>query len=166
MRKRARRAGPGRRAAASRGTARRARPAGAPRPRAEGRRKPGPARGGERDDTAIELRNIECQVHIGVDEAERAAPQRVVVDLALEGNMAGCDGERCGTLGDEVKRFLSGGRFVLIEATILKLARLMFRRTRARRVTVRLCKFVLPETDHVAIEMAFRRSEVRPSSSR
>lgn len=119
-----------------------------------------------RDDTIVELREIACQMHIGVDGEERSTRQQVIVDLRLEGNMAGCDGAFCSALGEEVKRFLGEGRFVLIEATLLKLARLLFRRTRARRVTLRLRKFVLPETDYVAIEMAFRRQEVRPSSSR
>ncbi len=113
------------------------------------------------DDTVVELRDIDCQVHIGVDEAERSTPQRLIVDLALEGNMAGSDGAACGALVEEIKLLLGDGRFVLLEATILRIARLAFRRSPARRVSVRLRKFVLPETDYVAVEMSLKRSEVR-----
>jgi len=149
----------------------RARPGRTPAAKAGGRRTPGrQVRGGleraarpspGRDDTAVELRDIACEVHIGVDAEERANRQRVILDLALEGNQAGSAGTFCAGLADEVKRFLSEGRFVLIEATLLKLARLLFRRTRARRVTLRLRKFVLPETEFVAVEMAFGRGDLR-----
>ena len=136
---------------------------GAPAPALHGERAPRSVarRTARGDDTVVELRDIDCQVHIGVDEQERSAPQRLIVDLALEGNMAGSDGAACGALVQEIRSLLAGGRFVLLEATILRIARLAFRRSPARRVSVRLRKFVLPETDYVAVEMSLRRSEVR-----
>jgi dihydroneopterin aldolase len=100
--------------------------------------------------------------HIGLEEEERSRPQRVVVDLAIEGAPAGGgDGELGRALRREVRSFLAGGRFVLVETTILKLARLVFERAPARRVRVRFHKFILPGTDHVAIDMTFRPEEVR-----
>ena len=110
----------------------------------------------------LEMGGIECMAHIGLEEEERSRPQRVVVDLALEGAPAGSrDGELGRALRLEVRRFLAGGRFVLVETTVLKLARLVFEHAHARRVRVRFHKFVLPGTDHVAIEMTFRSGETR-----
>jgi dihydroneopterin aldolase len=100
--------------------------------------------------------------HIGLEEEERSRPQRVLVDLALERAPAGSgDGDLGRALCREVRRFLAGGRFVLVETTILKLARLVFEHAPVRRVRVRFHKFILPGTDHVAIEMTFRSEEVR-----
>jgi dihydroneopterin aldolase len=107
----------------------------------------------------LALTGIECQAHIGVDEEERSARQRITVDLRLEADGAGAEEITRDPLERDVRRYLTEGCFVLVEAAILGLARLVFERTPARRVTIRLHKFVLPDTDFVAVEMAFRRRE-------
>jgi dihydroneopterin aldolase len=107
----------------------------------------------------IDLRGIECRAHIGVGRAERARRQRVVIDVHLEGGRLADGAARRRELALEVRRLIESGRFVLIEATLLRLARRLFRRTPAGRVRVRMRKFVLPATDHVEVEMAFRRAE-------
>jgi dihydroneopterin aldolase len=110
----------------------------------------------------IDLRGIECRAHIGVGRAERARRQRVVLDVRLEGGRFGNGSARRRELALEVQRLIESGRFVLIEATLLKVARWLFRRTAAGRVRVRMRKFVLPATDHVEVEMEFRREEAGP----
>lgn len=109
----------------------------------------------------IDLRGIECRAHIGVGRAERSRRQRVVLDVRLEGGRLRDGAASRADLALEVRRLIESGRFVLIEATLLEVARRLFRRTRAGRVRVRMSKFVLPGTDHVAVEMQFRREEAR-----
>ncbi|MCZ6779628.1 MAG: dihydroneopterin aldolase [Acidobacteriota bacterium] len=109
----------------------------------------------------LEVDNIECRVHIGVDEEERSVRQRVVVDLVLERIPA--DESRRALSRDVrvwVRHYLESGRFVLIEAASLGLARVIFANSNARRVFIRFYKFVLPQVEHVAVEMTFDRSEV------
>lgn len=109
----------------------------------------------------LEVDNIECRVHIGVDEEERSVRQRVVVDLALEGIPAD---ESTRALSRDVREwvrhYLESGRFVLVEAASLGLVRVIFANSIARRVSIRFYKFVLPQVEHVAVEMTFDRSEV------
>lgn len=109
----------------------------------------------------LKIDNIECRVHIGVDNEERSEKQRVVVDVALEGIIAE---ETMDVLSHDVRewvrQYLESGRFVLIEGASLDLARVIFASSDARRVFIRFYKFVLPQVEHVAVEMMFDRSEV------
>jgi dihydroneopterin aldolase len=109
----------------------------------------------------LHLRGIECRAHIGVSRAERARRQRVVLDVRLDGGRVGDGAARRRALALEVRRLVESGRFVLIEATLLKVARRLFRRTPAGCIRVRMRKFVLPATEYVSVEMAFRRGEAR-----
>ena len=109
----------------------------------------------------LKIDNIECRVHIGVDEEERSEKQRVMVDVTLEGIIAE---ESMNVLSNDVRewvrQYLESGRFVLIEGASLDLARVIFASSDARRVFIRFYKFVLPQVEHVAVEMMFDRSEV------
>ena len=122
-------------------------------PRLQNRRSSSPPR----RSAVLELSRLECQVHIGVDDEERSARQRVVIDLRAEGAPGMDEAGLRDPLEREIRRYLTEGRFVLVEATILGMARRVFELTQARRVSIRFHKFVLPGTDYVAVEMAFLR---------
>ena len=114
----------------------------------------------------LEVGPIECMVHIGVDDEERAARQRVLVDVILEGVPPSPTAPALsGKVESWVRRYLESGRFVLIEAASLGLARIIFDHSPARRVFVRFRKFVLPDVDHVAVEMTFDRQQVSATPS-
>ncbi|HEX9428385.1 MAG TPA: dihydroneopterin aldolase [Candidatus Polarisedimenticolia bacterium] len=111
-------------------------------------------------DDRLSLHAILCRVHIGVTDEERRERQKIEVDLDLR-----CDLEPAARSGDlratldyrevceAVRGFLEDGRFHLVEAAAGGVADLVLTRFAARRVTVRLRKFVLPDVGHVEVEL-------------
>ncbi len=147
-----------RRANRTRANARSARAQPSKRTSGRGNTAPGRAAANAR----VVLERLECRVHIGVEEKERARRQRVVVDVRLEGISSGQSRDKIAAQARiGARRFLESNHFVLIEAASLGLARVLFESLPASRITIYFRKFVLPEVDHVAAEMSFDRAEAQ-----
>ena len=108
----------------------------------------------------LSLSAIVCMCHIGVTEEERRERQRIEVDLELYANLE--DAGRTGDLGraidyrqvcDAARGLLESGSFHLIEAAAREVAGLVLARFPARRVVVRVRKFVLPKVGHVEVQL-------------
>jgi dihydroneopterin aldolase len=117
-------------------------------------------------DDRLSLRAILCRVHIGVTEEERRERQKIEVDLDLRLDLAPAvrTGDLRATIDyrevcDAVRGFLQSGTFRLVETAAGGVADLVLQRFAARRVTVRLRKFVLPDVGHVEVELERAREE-------
>jgi dihydroneopterin aldolase len=112
----------------------------------------------------IRIAGLELRSCIGVTEAERATPQRLTVSLVLLPSH-GFDG-----LQDDVARTvnysavcklvrsLAGARpRRLIETFALEIADAVLAQFACASVEVELRKYVLPDTEHVAVRLVRRR---------
>ncbi len=114
----------------------------------------------------IEIADLEVFYRVGVPDAERAAPQRLLLTLEMERDFSGAAAEddlrhtidyhavsrRLLALGD-------GRQWHLIETLAVEIADLVLREYGADRVRVRVKKFVLPETRHVAVSVERARAK-------
>lgn len=107
----------------------------------------------------IHIRGLEIETRIGVPDDERAAPQRLKVDLEIT------PAHDFRTLGDDVARTIDyhavcveilrlarTGERRLIETLAEEIAGLVIEGFGALRVRVRIRKFILPETEWVGVE--------------
>ena len=108
----------------------------------------------------IHIEALEVRAHIGVPEAERAAPQRLTVTLTLEPKA------HFRTLGDQieatvdyaavceaVKALAAARPRRLVETLAEEIATELLARFPIRHIAVEVRKFILPETDYVAIRI-------------
>lgn len=106
----------------------------------------------------IYIKSLEVWAHIGVPDEERAKAQRLLIDVTIEPQTAFRD------LGDEIARTVdydvasmairdlaSVGPRRLIETLAVEIADVVLDRFPARRVTVEIRKFILPDTEYVAV---------------
>jgi 7,8-dihydroneopterin aldolase/epimerase/oxygenase len=113
---------------------------------------------------AIHVQELELFAKIGVPEQERAAPQRLAVNLTLYPSR-GFSG-----LGDAVENtvdycvvtravqeFASQRECRLIETLAEEIAELLLERFALRAVEVELRKFILPDTAYVAVRLRRER---------
>lgn len=122
-----------------------------------------PPRANHRDamnDTII-IEDLELRLQVGVPEAERALPQRLLVHLELEHDL------RAAAETDDLRRTVDyyavtrrlldlghGGRsWKLIETLASDIASLVLQEFKVGAVTVEVRKFILPETRHVAVRL-------------
>jgi dihydroneopterin aldolase len=113
----------------------------------------------------IEIRGLEVNAHIGVPEAERAEPQRLLVDLRLRPPR---DFSRLpDSIVATVDYFVVTQRVValaaerprqLIETLADDIATAVLREFAVRRVEVTVRKFILPNTEFVAVHCARERN--------
>lgn len=108
----------------------------------------------------IHIAGLELTAHIGVPSEERAEPQRLTVGLRIE------PGRGFTGLGDELentvdyfaltrrlKRLASERPRKLIETLVEEIAECVLREFAVRRVEVELRKFILPDTEYVAVRV-------------
>ncbi len=110
----------------------------------------------------IWIRGLRVPVFIGVPDEERQSRQEVVVDLCVEPSIPFADLADDITktidyaaLADRVVALAAGRPRHLIETLAVEIADLAIREFAARSATVEIRKFILPQTDHVAVR--FRR---------
>ena len=108
----------------------------------------------------IHIEALEVHAHIGVPEAERAAPQRLTVTLTLEPNAGFRSlGDRIEATVDyaavceTVKALAAARPRRLVETLAEEIAAELLAHFPLRHVAVEVRKFILPETDHVAIRI-------------
>lgn len=113
---------------------------------------------------SIQIHGLELQTHIGVPAAERAAPQTVLCDLELtpprpfeEMNdriEATVDYDR---LARRLRETAAAGPRHLIEQLAADLAAITLGEFDVLAVEIRIRKFILPETEHVAVRLYRQR---------
>jgi len=108
----------------------------------------------------IHIEALEFRSHIGVPDEERAAPQRLTVTLTLEPNADfRALGDRIEATVDyaavceAVKTLAAVRPRRLVETLAEEIASELLGRFPIRRIAVEVRKFILPETDYVAIRI-------------
>lgn len=109
----------------------------------------------------IHIEGLELSVHIGVPDEERAHPQRLTVNLTLEPRRA------FRGLGDAIENTVDYFKLAkavqalarerprrLIETLAEEIAALVLERFAVRTVEVELRKYILPDTEYVAVRLS------------
>lgn len=108
----------------------------------------------------IIIRDLEAHAHIGVTEAERAEPQRLLISVEMERDLAAAaraDDESATTGYDVVahlvRQVVAERPRKLIEALAEQIAEAILSRRLATAVCVEVKKFSLPQTRHVSVRI-------------
>lgn len=109
-------------------------------------------------DDRIHIQELEVEASVGVPDAERATPQRLLLNITIT------PASDFRELGDRIERtvdyaavceavtaFLSGRSFKLIETLADETALLVKRDFGVQRVEIEVRKFILPQTAYVAV---------------
>ena len=106
----------------------------------------------------IHIEQLEIDANVGVPDAERATPQRLLLNITLTpANEFRQVGDEIGrtvdyaAVCDAVTTFVRGRSFKLIETLADETASLLKRQFGAQRVEVEVRKFILPQTAYVAV---------------
>lgn len=113
----------------------------------------------------ITLTDLEVHYHVGVPDAERAQPQRLLLTVALQHDFtraAASDDLRetidYYALSRRLLAFGQGRSWKLIEKLAADLAAMVLADFGAAAVTVEVKKFIIPETRHVSVRLSRLRS--------
>ena len=108
----------------------------------------------------IVIKDLEIDTHVGVTEAERAHPQRLLVSVELELDLRvpGRTDQESATTGYDVVAHLIRQTVTerprqLIEAVADEIAAVILSRRLAVQVTVEVKKFSIPRTQYVAVQI-------------
>ena len=108
----------------------------------------------------IHIQALEIRSCIGVPEEERAVPQRLTVTLTLEPkrDFRALEDKIEATIDyaavcEAVKALAAARPWHLVETLAEEIAATVLARFPIQRLTVEVRKFILPETDYVAIRM-------------
>ncbi len=108
----------------------------------------------------IIIDDLEVHFRIGVPYEERARPQRLCLSVAIECPLqtAAQSDDLAqtidyGTLATELAAFGEGKEWKLLERLANDLALWILRRSNAKRVTVEVKKFILPNARHIAVRL-------------
>jgi dihydroneopterin aldolase len=108
----------------------------------------------------ILIEDLEVRACVGVSEAERARPQRLLITVEMEADFeaaAASDDLRdtidYSAVAKRLVDWTEGGRWRLIEKLAVEVADLVRAEFGARRVRVEVKKFVVPATRHVAVQV-------------
>ena len=109
-------------------------------------------------DDRIHIEQLEIQANVGVPDAERSTPQRLVINITLtpRHDFRDLHDELQRTVDyaavcDAVKQFVRGRSFKLIETLADSLASLVQEQFTVSRVEIEVRKFILPDTAYVAV---------------
>ena len=114
----------------------------------------------------VNIHGLELLAHIGVPDEERAAAQRLSLNLTLGPRRR--FGELNDEIGravnyaavcDEVKKFVEGRRDKLIETLADALASHLLEAFEIRKITIELRKYILPETEFVSVTVTRERAD-------
>jgi|YNPNPStandDraft_1061719.scaffolds.fasta_scaffold84613_2 dihydroneopterin aldolase len=112
----------------------------------------------------ITIADLEAFCHVGVTEAERAQPQRLLITLQLTHDFAAA--QTSDNLADTidyvqlVQRVLQFGhsrQWALIETLAADLATMILEEFGPRSVAVEVKKFVIPQARYVSVRLARRK---------
>ena len=108
----------------------------------------------------IIIKELEVYFHVGVPETERANPQRLLITIAMESDFteSAKDDDLRKTIDYRAVyvRLASLGRgrsWKLIETLAVEMAEMILREFKPKSVTIEIKKFILPQTQHVAVSV-------------
>jgi FolB domain-containing protein len=108
----------------------------------------------------IRLCDLEVHYRVGVTEAERSQPQRLLVSVEMELDLspAARSDHLADTLdyhavAERILHFGDRSQWRLIETLASELAQMILAEFKPLRATVEVKKFVLPQTRHVAVRV-------------
>jgi len=108
----------------------------------------------------IVIQELEVFMRVGVPEAERATPQRLLITVELDQDFSAA--ARKDRLQETIDyhalalRLAGFGRrrsWKLIETLSVDIANMVLREFKPRRVRIEIKKFILPQTRHVAVRV-------------
>lgn len=112
----------------------------------------------------ITLADLEVFYRVGVTEAERAQPQRLLVTLELAHDLAPAhvsdalaDTIDYARLAERVIQFGQGRQWALIETLAADLAGMVLAEFGPRSVAVEVKKFVIPQARYVSVRLRRRK---------
>lgn len=112
----------------------------------------------------IAIRDLEVFCRVGVPDAERAQPQRLLLTVEMEHDFTPAatsddlrDTVDYFAVSQRLLRFGEGREWKLIEKLAADIAAMVLREFPARAVTVEVRKFVIPQAAHVAVRLTRRR---------
>ena len=120
----------------------------------------------------ISIVDLEVFYHVGVPNAERAEPQRLLLTVVLEADLAAAAGSD--SIADTIDyfsvtqrllKFGDGREWKLIEKLAADIADAILAEFKPAAVTVKIKKFIIPQARHVSVQMT-RRSTVKTASAR
>ena len=113
----------------------------------------------------ITIRDLEVFYCVGVPDAERAQPQRLLLSVEMEHDFskaAATDDLRetidYFAVSQRLLRFGEGRSWKLIETLAEEIAALILKEFSPRVVTVEVKKFVIPQAAHVSVRVQRRRA--------
>ena len=121
--------------------------------------------GGYTNMDTITLTDLEVHYHVGVPEAERAQPQRLLLTVEMQRDFtraAASDDLRetidYYAVSRRLLAFGEGRSWKLIEKLAADIAAMVLADFGAEAVTVEVKKFIIPETRHVSVRLSRLRS--------
>jgi FolB domain-containing protein len=113
----------------------------------------------------ISVVELEVFYRVGVPDAERAQPQRLLLTLELESNFSAA--AKSDSIADTIDyysvtqrllKFGTGREWQLIEKLAADIADTILAEFKPQAVSVEVKKFILPQARHVAVTLTKRRS--------
>jgi 7,8-dihydroneopterin aldolase/epimerase/oxygenase len=108
----------------------------------------------------IIITDLEVHYRVGVPEAERQQPQRLLISVEMghDFSRAIASDDLAQTIdyhavAQRILRFGDDCQWKLIETVAADLARMVLDETRASQVTVEVKKFIIPQARHVAVKV-------------
>ena len=120
----------------------------------------------------ITLCDLEVQFHIGVPDAERSLPQRLLLTVELDHDLSAA--AESDTLEKTInyysvsRRLLelgNGRQWKLIETLADEIAQLILTEFKPQSVRVEVKKFIIPEARYVSVKVERSRLRKRPTAS-
>ena len=114
----------------------------------------------------ITITDLEVSYCVGVPDAERATPQRLLltVEMTHDFRAAAVEDELSGTIDyyavtQRLLKFGDGVHWKLIETLAVDLAQMILEDFGPRAVTVEVKKFIIPQARHVAVRVVRGKAE-------
>ena len=112
----------------------------------------------------ISIVDLEVFYHVGVPDAERAQPQRLLLTVEMEADFAAAakSDSLAATIdyyavAQRLHQFGTGREWQLIEKLAADIADAILAEFKPQLVTVEVKKFILPHARHVAVQIVKRR---------
>jgi len=108
----------------------------------------------------IVIKNLEVNARIGVTESEQAQPQRLLITVELERDLAeaGRTDRKTSTtpydvVADMIQKIVTQRRWKLVEAVAHHIAEAILVQKMALAVTVEVKKFSIPQSEYVSVQI-------------
>jgi dihydroneopterin aldolase len=109
---------------------------------------------------AIKIKDLTVQYHIGVPEAERAKPQRLLISVEMKGDFGkACETDDLsatidyGAVSRRLQAFGEGRSWKLIEKLASDIGQMILEEFRPAGVEVEVKKFIIPQAKYVSVKV-------------